>query len=77
MIFTSAHLGASSGSVPWYLRLAVSLAIAGSYFYQIIDSVRTAQGHPSGAGAARSVWIGDDFQRAASEWTQAKSRLAP
>ena len=67
VIFTLLVLGASSGSEA--MGMVFGLGIAGFYFYQIIDSVRSCPRPATGAAAARPVWIGNNFQRAASEWT--------
>ena len=60
VIFTLLVLGASSGSEA--MGTVFGLGIAGFYFYQIIDSVRTARAIQMGHAAARPVWIGNNLQ---------------
>ena len=61
VIFTLLVLGASSGSEA--MGTVFGLGIAGFYFYQIIDSVRSARCPATGTAAARPVWIGNNLQR--------------
>ena len=67
VIFTLLVLGASSGSEA--MGTVFGLGIAGFYFYQIIDSVRTRPRHANGTGPARSVWIGEQPSAPANAWT--------
>ena len=64
VIFTLLILGASSGSEA--MGMVFGLAIAGFYFYQIIDSVRTARAIQLGQPRARPLWIGNNLQSGGS-----------
>ena len=62
VIFTLLVLGASSSSGAAMATIC-GLGIAGFYFYQIIDSVRSARALQLGHAASRPVWTGNNFQR--------------
>ena len=72
VIFTLLILGVSSGSGS--AGLVFGLAIGGFYFYQIIDSIRSARAIQLGQAPPDPFGLATTFSAAASEWTQAKFR---